>query len=85
MAGLTSLDYVALDGTQVKANASKHKAMSHERMLRTEKQLEQEINAMKHRVEILDAQEDQRYGKDKRGSDLPEELRRRQDRLERIH
>jgi len=84
MAGLASLGHVALDGTKVKANASKHKAMSHERMLRAEKQLEQEINALMRRAEILDAQEDRRYGKGKRGSDLPEELRRRQDRLKRI-
>jgi transposase len=84
IAGLASLGHVALDGTKVKANASKHKAMSHERMLRAEKQLEQEINALMRRAEILDAQEDQRYGKTNRGSDLPEELCRRQDRLARI-
>ena len=68
-AGMVSLGHVALDGTKVQANASKRKAMSHERMLR---------------AEILDAQEDRRYGKGKLGSELPDELRRRQDRLERI-
>ena len=83
-AGMVSLGHVALDGTKVKANASKHKAMSHERMLRAEKQLAQEINALMRKAEILDAQEDRRYGKNNRGSDLPDELRRRQDRLERI-
>jgi transposase len=83
-AGMVSLGHVALDGTKVKANASKHKAMSHERMLRAEKQLAQEINALMRKAEILDAQEDHRYGKTNRGSDLPDELRRRQDRLERI-
>jgi transposase len=83
-AGMVSLGHVALDGTKVKANASKHKAMSHERMLRAEKELEKEINALMRRAEILDAQEDQRYGKGKRGSELPDELRRRQDRLVRI-
>ena len=83
-AGMVSLGHVALDGTKVKANASKHKAMSHERMLRAEKELEKEINALMRRAEILDAQEDQRYGKGKRGSELPDELRRRQDRLSRI-
>jgi transposase len=83
-AGMVSLGHVALDGTKVKANASKHKAMSHERMLRAEKQLAQEINALMRKAEILDAQDDRRYGKDNRGSDLPDELRRRQDRLERI-
>jgi hypothetical protein len=80
-AGMVSLGHVALDGTKVKANASKHKAMSHERMLRAEKQLAQEINALMRKAEILDAQEDRRYGKTNRGSDLPDELRRRQDRL----
>ena len=83
-AGMVSLAHVALDGTKVKANASKHKAMSHQRMLMAEKQLEQEINALLRRAEILDSQEDQRYGKGKRGSELPDELRRRQDRLARI-
>ena len=83
-AGMVSLGHVALDGTKVQANASKHKAMSHERMLKAEKQLEKEINALMRKAEILDAQEDQRYGKSNRGSDLPGELRRRQDRLARI-
>jgi hypothetical protein len=58
--------------------------MSHERMLKAEEQLEKEINALMRRAEILDAQEDERYGKGKLGSELPEELQRRQDRLERI-
>ena len=83
-AGMVSLGHVALDGTKVQANASKHKAMSHERMLKAEKQLEKEINALIRKAEILDAQEDRRYGKGNRGSDLPDELRRRQDRLARI-
>jgi transposase len=83
-AGMVSLGHVALDGTKVQANASKHKAMSHERMLRAEKELEKEINALIRKAEILDAQEDRRYGKGNRGSDLPDELRRRQDRLTRI-
>jgi transposase len=59
-------------------------ALSHERMLRAEKELDKEINALMRRAEILDAQEDKRYGKGKLGSDLPDELRRRQDRLARI-
>lgn len=83
-AGMVSLGHVALDGTKVQANASKRKAMSHERMLRAEKDLEKEINALMRRAEILDAQEDKRYGKGRLGSDLPDELRRRQDRLARI-
>jgi transposase len=84
VAGMVSLGHVALDGTKVQANASKHKAMSHERMLKAEAQLEQEIKELMRRAEILDAQEDGKYGKGKLGSDLPKELRRRQDRLEKI-
>ena len=56
-AGMVNLGHVALDGTKVQANASKHKAMSHERMLRAEKELEKEINALMRKAEILDAQE----------------------------
>jgi len=83
-AGMVSLGHVALDGTKVQANASKHKAMSHERMLRAEKELEKEINALIRKAEILDAQEDRRYGKGNLGSELPEELRHKQGRLEKI-
>jgi hypothetical protein len=53
-------------------------------MLRAEKELAQEINALMRKAEILDAQEDKRYGKGNLGSDLPDELRRKQGRLERI-
>lgn len=81
-AGLVSLGNVALDGTKVKANASRHKAMSHERMLKTEAQLEAEIAALLRKAELIDAQEDARYGKGKRGDELPKELQRRQDRLD---
>ena len=81
---MVSLGHVALDGTKVQANASKHKAMSYERMLRAEKELEKEISALIRRAEILDAQEDQRYGKGKLGSELPDELRHKQSRLEKI-
>ncbi|MFZ9464270.1 MAG: transposase, partial [Vulcanococcus sp.] len=81
-AGLVSLGNVALDGTKVKANASKHKAMSHDRMLKTEAQLEAEIAALLRKAELIDAQEDARYGKGKRGDELPKELQRRQDRLD---
>ena len=81
---MVSLGHGALDGTKVKANASKHKAMSHERMLKAEAQLEKEIEELMRKAEIVDAQEDGKYGKGKRGSDLPEELQRREDRLEKI-
>jgi len=81
-AGLVSLGHVALDGTKVKANASKHKAMSHERMLKSERQLEGEMRALLRKAEIIDAQEDGQFGKGKRGDELPEELQRRSSRLE---
>lgn len=81
-AGLVSLGQVALDGTKVKANASKHKAMSHERMLKSERQLEGEMRTLLRKAEIIDAQEDGQYGKGKRGDELPEELKRRSSRLE---
>ena len=81
-AGLMSLAMVALDGTKIKANASKHKAMSHERMLKAEAQLEAEIAALLRKAELIDAQEDKRYGKGKRGDELPKELQRRQDRIQ---
>ena len=83
-AGMVSLGHVALDGTKVQANASKHKAMSHERMLKAEAQLEKEIRELMRRAEILDAQEDSKYGKGNLGSDLPKELQRREDRLKKI-
>ncbi len=81
-AGLVSLGQVALDGTKLKANASKHKAMSHERMLKSEKQLDAEMRALLRKAELIDAQEDGQYGKGKRGDELPEELQRRSSRLE---
>ncbi len=81
-AGLVSLGLVALDGTKVKANASKHKAMCHERMLKSERQLEAEMRALLRKAEIIDSQEEVHYGKNKRGDELPEELQRRSSRLE---
>ena len=81
-AGLVSLGHVALDGTKVQADASKQKAMSHERMLRSERQLEAEMRALLRKAEIIDAQEDRQVGKGKRGDELPEELQRRSSRLE---
>jgi transposase len=81
-AGLVSLGHVALEGTKLKANASKHKAMSHERMLKSERQLDGEMRALLRKAEIIDAQEDGQYGKGKWGDELPQELQRRSSRLE---
>ena len=83
-AKLVKLGHVALDGTKVQANASKHKAMSYERMQKSEQELIAEVEAMLRRAEEIDAAEDELYGKDKRGDELPEELCRRESRLKKI-
>lgn len=83
-AGIVKLGRVALDGTKMKANASKHKAMSHARMKEREAELRAEIAAMLNEAGVQDASEDAIHGRDQRGDELPEALRRRQDRLLRI-
>lgn len=82
--GLVKLGRVVLDGTKVKANASKHKAMSYDRMLKKEKELQAEIDKLLRQAEKADAVEDARLGKGKREEDLPEELKRRESRLRKI-
>ena len=72
-AGLVKLGHVALDGTKMKANASKHKAMSCRRMKEKEAQLSAEVAELLRRAQEVD-EEDRRYGQDKRGDELPEEL-----------
>jgi transposase len=83
-AGLVKLGHVALDGTKIQANASKHKAMSYERMGEAEKKLEAEVQALLAEAARVDAEEDGKYGKGKRGDELPAELARREKRLEKI-
>jgi transposase len=83
-AGLVRLGTVAIDGTKVRANASKHKAMSYGRMQPEEQRLEQEIAELCGQARSTDEEEDRLYGKDRRGDELPEELQHRQDRLEKI-
>jgi transposase len=83
-AGLVTLKHVALDGTKVQANASKHKAMSYDRLCREEARLAAEVAAWFRRADEIDAAEDAEYGPDRRGDELPEELRRRESRLKRI-
>jgi transposase len=83
-AGLVKLGHVALDGTKIKANASRHKAMSYGRMLKEEKRLKGEIRELLEKAETIDEQEDNKYGVDRRGDELPEELARRESRLKRI-
>jgi len=83
-AGMVKLGHVALDGTKVKANASKHKAMSYGRMAEAEKKLEEEVQALLQEAARVDAEEDGKYGKGKRGDELPAELARRESRLAKI-
>ena len=83
-AGAIKVGRVALDGTKVKANASKHKAMSYGRMKETERTLREEVRKLLAQAKAADEDEDARYGKDKRGDELPEELNRRETRLKRI-
>ena len=83
-AGLVKMGHVALDGTKIKANASKHKAMSYKRMKEEESRLEAEVAELLRRSEAVDTEEDQRHGKDKRGDELPKELAFRENRLKKI-
>ena len=82
--GLVKLGHVALDGTKVRANASKHKAMSYARMEKKARELEQEVARLLAEAEAIDAQEDARYGKGRRGDELPDDLRIRESRLKKI-
>ena len=82
--GLVKLGTIALDGTKVKAHASKHKAMSYGRIKEQEQKLTQEIEALLERARVIDAQEDARWGADQGEQELPKELQRRQDRLAKI-
>jgi transposase len=90
-AELVGFGTLALDGTKVRANASRHKAMSYERMVKKEARLQAEIAEIRRNVDALlreagrvDAEEDERYGADNRGDELPKELRRRESRLAKI-
>jgi transposase len=71
-AGLVKLGHVALDGTKIKANASKHKAMSYERMKQREAELKAEVARMLAAAEAADSEEDKTFGKDKRGDEMPD-------------
>jgi transposase len=83
-AGLVKLGHVAIDGSKLRANASKHKAMSYERMGVKEQQLVAEVARLLKEAEETDAAEDKRYGKGVRGDELPAELARRESRLRKI-
>src|SRR5437879_4568789 len=83
-AGAMKVGRVAVDGTKVKANASKHKAMSYDRMKEKEKDLKAEVKQLLEQAEAADAEEDAAYGKDQRGDELPAELERRESRIKKI-
>src|SRR5580693_3503344 len=81
--GAIKLGRVSLDGTKLKANASKHKAMSYARMIEKQKQLKEEVKQLLDQAAAADEAEDRQYGS-QRGDELPEELRRRETRLAKI-
>jgi transposase len=83
-AGLVGLDHVALDGTKIKANASKHKAMSYGRMASAEDQLAAEVAGWLDRASAADAQDDAEHGPDRRGDEPPDWAKDKMRRLERI-
>jgi transposase len=83
-AGLVKLGHVALDGTQIKANASRHRNRSYERLSAQEKELVEEVERLLAEAERVDGAEDQRHGRGRRGDELPPELARRETRLRKI-
>ena len=82
--GAPRVGRVALDGSKVKANASKHKAMSYDRMGTKARQLRDEVKQLLAQADAADAADDATYGADRRGDELPAELQRRESRLKRI-
>src|SRR3984893_13288969 len=83
-AGLIKLGHVALDGTKIKANASKHKAMSYERMSKREAELQAEVDGWLKAAEAADAAEDKAFGADRRGDEMPDWVANKQARLAKI-
>lgn len=83
-AGLVKLGHIALDGTKLKANASKHKAMSYDRMVKEEVRLQAEVDILLQQATEADARDDARYGTDRTGDELPVELAFREGRLRKI-
>jgi transposase len=83
-AGLVKLGRVAIDGTKVRAAASRHKAMSYDRMVKRQGELEAEVEGLLGEAERIDAEEDERFGPDRRGDEIPAELARRESRLAKL-
>ena len=83
-AGLVKLGHVAIDGTKIKANASKYQSLSYARMKNEEQELAAEVERLLGEAQRIDEEEDELYGPGKRGDELPEELRNPETRLARI-
>jgi transposase len=83
-AGLVKLGHVSLDGSKVRANASKHKAMSYARMQKAERELAREVESWLSRAEAIDSQENQQFGAEKQGDELPAWVVNKQQRLAKI-
>ena len=83
-AGLVKLGHVAIDGTKIKANASKWQTMSYARMSEAEQELAAEVERLLAAAQRVDDEEDKLYGQGQRGDELPAELRNRESRLARI-
>ncbi|MGC2190870.1 MAG: IS1182 family transposase [Candidatus Dormiibacterota bacterium] len=84
MAGLVRLGRVALDGTKLRASASRHKAMSYDHMDQRLQALQAQVRALLAEAEAKDQAEDRRYGKHHRGDEIPEELQRRESRIAKL-
>jgi transposase len=83
-AGLVKLGHVALDGTKLKANASKHKAMSYERMKKAEAELQAIVSGWLRQAQASDLRDDQEHGAEQSGEELPDWVRDKQRRLNKI-
>lgn len=83
-AGLLKIGRLALDGTKIKANASRHKAMSYDRMTTEETRLQAEIDELLNQAQAADDADESEHGSDNRGDELPDELARRESRLQKI-
>jgi transposase len=84
VAGLVKLGHVAVDGTKLRANASRHKAMSYQHMVRQEPKLAAEVKSWLDQADAADASEDAQHGADRRGDEMPDWMADKQRRLERI-
>ncbi len=82
--GLVKVGHVAIDGTKMQSNASKHKAMSYGRMVKKEEQLEKEVNTLLENADLVDSKEDNLFGKGVRGDEIPDHLKNTAKRLEKI-